>query len=79
MIVSAQNDIAAYESATPGYKLLNATVNVSLLPDDSLMLTLRGSFDRFVAFWRLVLGDGDVALAAGDGPASPRPRAARTG
>ncbi|HEY0961683.1 MAG TPA: TonB-dependent receptor [Pseudomonadales bacterium] len=42
-IVSSQDDIAAYETVTPGYKLLNATVNVNLLPDERLTLTLRGS------------------------------------
>ncbi|MDY6984549.1 MAG: TonB-dependent receptor, partial [Pseudomonadota bacterium] len=42
-VVSSQDDIAAYETVTPGYKLLNATVNLSLLPDERLMLTLRGN------------------------------------
>lgn len=41
--VSSQDDIAAYETVTPGYKLLNATLNLSLLPDERLTLTLRGS------------------------------------
>ena len=42
-LVSSQDDIAPYETATPGYKLLNASVNLSLLPDERLTLTLRGS------------------------------------
>ena len=41
--VNTQDDIAAYESETQGYNMLNVTLSMSLFDDERYQVYLRGS------------------------------------